>query len=126
MLAAMESDPDLSKEKRVLADEARRYCTANGQRRKPAFWRNERTKYPMELWYEFGRRVMTGRGAYDVARDDDMPNAAAQIVHAVLKRNPEFRKWWASTVEPVRVNMRGYNLSAEGRKKRTEQTASEP
>lgn len=83
---------------------------------KPSFWKAERTQYGKEVWYEFGKRVMSGRTTSEVSRDSDMPDHATSGVAWARRRYPDFGKWWAENVEPVRVSGRGKNLTAEGRK----------
>lgn len=57
----------------------------NPQRRKPDFWKQERTKYTAADIAEFFRRVRTGRSKASVARDPDMPTV--QHVRWWLLRN---------------------------------------
>lgn len=126
MIAYLAADPEERARRAAFIKVARWDPSDKRVRKKPALWKNERTKYPLELWYEFGRRVAAGRFIEDVGRDSDMPLWGGQGIHWARKRHPEFGKWWDANVEPVRRDGAGYNLSAAGRAKRAEQNKAEP
>lgn len=60
----------------------------NPQRKKPKFWKSERTKYTRATFDEFIRRVEIGRSAHKVQQDEDMP--ALSSVHWYAKRDKDF------------------------------------
>ena len=109
-----DSNPD-DKARRAEIIRAQPYAPLK-HKTKPNFWKAERTKAGLDVWYEFGRRVMAGRTTSEVARDDDMPKHAVSSVAWARKRYPDFGKWWKNEVEPVRVIGTRSSLSAENKK----------
>ena len=88
----------------------RHLSTVNGQRGKPVFWRLERTKYPVELWFEVGRKVERGQTISEACRGDDMP--PQQLLTFALRTYPDFRDFWNKEVAPKRKIGIGENLKA--------------
>ncbi|MBX5143271.1 hypothetical protein HJB79_31685 [Rhizobium lentis] len=60
----------------------------NPQRKKPKFWKNERTHYERQHYEEFVKRVIAGRAVSDVSNDEDVPTA--QHVYWYMKRDKDF------------------------------------
>lgn len=99
-------------EKKVEALKSAPSPSHNGKT-KPLYWKNERTKHDVSVWYEMGRRVIAGESLASISRDADMPSYV-QLKWA-FQKYPEFGSWWRKNVEPYRVNHQGANLTAEAR-----------
>jgi len=118
----LEENPH-EKKLRLKYLEAARRDAPQVRNTKPDYWKNERTKYSVEAWYEMGRRHLDGRSLSDVSKDEDMPSYT-QLKWA-FKKYPRFAQWWQSDVEPNKVICRGWHLTKEGRAKRKEQNKTE-
>lgn len=73
----------------------------NPQRKKPKFWKAERTKYDRSIYDEFVRRVMAGRGVQEVSFDEDMPTTAQ--VYWYMKRDRDFEAKYRSIIPTIRM-----------------------
>lgn len=71
----------------------------NPQRKKPRFFSVERTRFTEADFYEFGRRVISGRTGMEVETDPDMPTKAH--VFWFKKRSPKFAQFWNEQVYPA-------------------------
>lgn len=72
----------------------------NPQRKKPQFWKSERTKYDRNVYDEFVRRVMSGRGVQEVSFDEDMPTTAN--VYWYMKRDKDFNEKYKAIIPAIR------------------------
>lgn len=70
----------------------------NPQRKKPDFWKSERTKYDRSHYEEFILRVLSGRKATEVEKDSDMPSITH--LYGYMEKDPEFSARYNGEVRP--------------------------
>lgn len=78
----------------------------------------ERTRYTKDDYYEFMRRVMSGRLRSSVSRDADMPHYTHILWY--IERDAEFAALWKAHVKDVPISERVRRGRLEAKNKRQE------
>lgn len=112
MLEYFEDNPEERARRREQVDAHRHLSAGASYRRKPHYWKAERTKYTEEMWREVGRLMISGVCLTDAA---EQVGVGYTLLSHAKRRWPEFSAWWNREVEPYRISAKGRSLTAAAR-----------
>jgi len=112
MLTYFEDNPDEKERRREQVNANRHLTVGKSYRRKPAYWKAERTKYTEEMWKDVGRLMIGGMCLCDAAKQ---VGVGYTLLRYAKRRWPDFAAWWEKEVNPIKISAKGRSLTASAR-----------